>query len=159
MAVFLAITIPCWFASTPSLGWLIISYKQAKQKPQRSPHYLRLLKIQHNTPWHSDCCRCRLHHWVFAPARQAPSNTVTAELWALLSHPLLWETAVGIVQYLSNQGKISSFKVIFLTCLPNWGCRCLIPGSIQGQSGQGSEKTDLVEEVPACCRRMGLNDL
>jgi len=30
--------------------------------------------------------------------------------------------------------------------------RCLIPGNIQGQVGWGSEKPDLVVDVPAHCR-------
>ncbi|KAK4830544.1 hypothetical protein QYF61_011682 [Mycteria americana] len=32
------------------------------------------------------------------------------------------------------------------------GCRCLIPGSIEGHVGWGSEQPDLVEDVPAHCR-------
>jgi len=35
----------------------------------------------------------------------------------------------------------------------------LIPGSIQGQIGQGSEQPDLVEDVPAHCRGVGSDDL
>jgi len=34
-----------------------------------------------------------------------------------------------------------------------------IPGNIQGQVGQGSEQPDLVEDVPAHCRGVGLDDL
>ena len=34
-----------------------------------------------------------------------------------------------------------------------------IPGNIQGQVGWGSEQHDLVEEVPAYCREVGLADL
>jgi len=36
------------------------------------------------------------------------------------------------------------------------GGRCLIPGNIQGQVGQGSEQSGLVGDVPALCRRVGL---
>jgi len=36
------------------------------------------------------------------------------------------------------------------------GCRCPIPGNIQGQAGQGSEQRGLVEDVPAHCRGVGL---
>ena len=36
------------------------------------------------------------------------------------------------------------------------GCRCPIPGNIQGQAGQGSEQHGLVEDVPAHCRGVGL---
>jgi len=32
------------------------------------------------------------------------------------------------------------------------------PGNIQGQVGQGSEQPDLVEDVPAHCRGVGLGD-
>jgi len=34
-----------------------------------------------------------------------------------------------------------------------------IPGSIQGQVRQGSQKPDLLEDVPAHCRGVGLDDL
>jgi len=37
--------------------------------------------------------------------------------------------------------------------------RCPIPGNIQGQAEQGSEQPDLVEDVPAHCRGIGLDDL
>jgi len=33
------------------------------------------------------------------------------------------------------------------------GGRCLIPGNTQSQAGQGSEQPDLVEDVPAHCRK------
>ena len=39
------------------------------------------------------------------------------------------------------------------------GGRCPIPGNVQGQVGQGSEQPDLVEDVPAHCRGVGLDDL
>ena len=39
------------------------------------------------------------------------------------------------------------------------GGRCPIPGNIQGEVGRGSEQPDLVEDVPAHCRRFGLDDL
>jgi len=39
------------------------------------------------------------------------------------------------------------------------GGRCPIPGNIQGLVGQGSEYTDAVEDVPAHCRGVGLDDL
>ncbi|KAK4822678.1 hypothetical protein QYF61_019547 [Mycteria americana] len=42
--------------------------------------------------------------------------------------------------------------------LPRGG-RCPIPGNIQGQVGRGSEQPDLVEDVPAHCRGVGLDDL
>jgi len=35
------------------------------------------------------------------------------------------------------------------------GSRCPIPGTIQGQVGQSSEKPDLVKDVPAYCRGIG----
>jgi len=34
-----------------------------------------------------------------------------------------------------------------------------IPGNIQGQVGRGSEQPGLVEDVPAHCRGVGLDDL
>jgi len=34
-----------------------------------------------------------------------------------------------------------------------------IPGNVQGQAGWGSEQPDLVEDVPAHCRGLGLDDL
>jgi len=34
-----------------------------------------------------------------------------------------------------------------------------IPRNIQDQVGQGSEQPGLVEDVPACSRRVGLDDL
>jgi len=37
--------------------------------------------------------------------------------------------------------------------------QCPIPGNIQGQVGRGSEQHDLVEDVPAHYRRVGLDDL
>ena len=37
--------------------------------------------------------------------------------------------------------------------------RCLIPGNLEGQVGQGSEQPDLVEDVPAHCRAVGLEDV
>jgi len=37
--------------------------------------------------------------------------------------------------------------------------QCPIPGNVQGQVGRGSEKPDLVEDVPAHCRGVGLDDL
>ena len=40
--------------------------------------------------------------------------------------------------------------------LPRSG-RYPIPGTIQGQVGRGSEQPDLVEDVPAFCRRVGLD--
>ena len=39
------------------------------------------------------------------------------------------------------------------------GGRCPVPGNIQGQVGQGSEQPDLVEDVPAHCRGVGLDGL
>jgi len=39
------------------------------------------------------------------------------------------------------------------------GGRYSIPGNIQGQTGQGSEQPDLVVDVPAHCRGVGLADL
>jgi len=51
------------------------------------------------------------------------------------------------------------FKIIFLAHLPKCGGRHPIPGNIQGQLGQGSEQSDLVQDVPAHCREIGLNDL
>ena len=39
------------------------------------------------------------------------------------------------------------------------GGRCPIPGNIQGQVGLGSEAPDLVEDVPAHCRGVELDDL
>ena len=39
------------------------------------------------------------------------------------------------------------------------GGGCPIPGNIQGQAGQGSEQSDLVEDVPAHCRWVGLDGL
>jgi len=38
------------------------------------------------------------------------------------------------------------------------GGRCPIPGNIQAQAGWGSEQPDLVEDVPAYCRGVGLDD-
>jgi len=34
-----------------------------------------------------------------------------------------------------------------------------VPGNVQGQVGWGSEQPGLVEDVPACCRGVGLDDL
>lgn len=34
-----------------------------------------------------------------------------------------------------------------------------ISGTVPGQAGWGSEHPDLVEDVPACCRSGGLDDL
>ena len=39
------------------------------------------------------------------------------------------------------------------------GGRCPIPGNIQGQVGRGFEQPDRVEDVPAHCRGVGLDDL
>ena len=39
------------------------------------------------------------------------------------------------------------------------GGRCPIPGTIQGQVGRGSEQPDLVEDVPAHGRGVGLDAL
>ena len=39
------------------------------------------------------------------------------------------------------------------------GGRCPMPGNIQGQVGRGSKQTDLVEDVPAHCRGVGLDDV
>ena len=39
------------------------------------------------------------------------------------------------------------------------GCRYPIPGNIQGEVGRGSEQPDLVEDVPAHSRGVGLADL
>jgi len=39
------------------------------------------------------------------------------------------------------------------------GGRCPIARNIQGQVGWGSEQPDLVEDVPAHCRGVGLDDL
>ena len=39
------------------------------------------------------------------------------------------------------------------------GGRCPMAGNIQGQVGQASEQPDLVEDVPAHCRGVGLGDL
>jgi len=39
------------------------------------------------------------------------------------------------------------------------GGRCPIPGNIQGQVGQGSEKPDLVEDIHAGCRGLEPDDL
>ena len=39
------------------------------------------------------------------------------------------------------------------------GGRCSIPGNIQGHVGWGSEQPDVVEDVPAHCRGIGLDDL
>jgi len=42
--------------------------------------------------------------------------------------------------------------------LPKGG-RCSVPGNVQGQGGWGSEQPDQVEDVPAHCRGVGLDDL
>ena len=39
------------------------------------------------------------------------------------------------------------------------GGGCPIPGNIPGQAGRGSEQPDRVEDVPAYCRSVGLDDL
>ena len=39
------------------------------------------------------------------------------------------------------------------------GGRCPIRGNIQGQVERGSEQPDLVEDVPAHCRGVRLDDL
>ena len=39
------------------------------------------------------------------------------------------------------------------------GGRCPIPGNVHGPVGWGSEQPDLVEDVPAHCRGVGLDDL
>ena len=39
------------------------------------------------------------------------------------------------------------------------GGRCPIPGDLQGQVGRGSVQPDLVEDVPAHGRGVGLDDL
>jgi len=39
------------------------------------------------------------------------------------------------------------------------GARCPIPRNIQGQAERGSEQPDLVEDVPAHCTGIGLDDL
>jgi len=39
------------------------------------------------------------------------------------------------------------------------GGRCPIPGNVQGQVQQDSEQPDLVVDVPAYCRGVGLGDL
>jgi len=36
---------------------------------------------------------------------------------------------------------------------------CLIPGGIQGQAGQSSERPDLTVDVPVHCRGVGLDSL
>jgi len=43
--------------------------------------------------------------------------------------------------------------------IPQRGGRCPIPRNIQGQIGWGSEQPCLVEDVPAHCRGVGLDDL
>lgn len=37
--------------------------------------------------------------------------------------------------------------------------RCPLIGNIKGEVCQGSEQPHLVEVAPACCRRVGLDDL
>lgn len=39
------------------------------------------------------------------------------------------------------------------------GGGCSIPGNIQGQSGWGSERPGLVEDVPGHGRRVGVDDI
>ena len=39
------------------------------------------------------------------------------------------------------------------------GGRGPIPGNTEGQAGRGSEQSDLVEDVPAYCRLVGLDGL
>jgi len=39
------------------------------------------------------------------------------------------------------------------------GGRCPVPGNIQGQVRRGSVQSDLVVEVPAYCRGIGVGDL
>ena len=43
--------------------------------------------------------------------------------------------------------------------VPQRGGRCPIPGNIQGQVGWASEIPNLVEDFPAHCRGVGLDDL
>ncbi|KAF4798197.1 hypothetical protein TURU_068061 [Turdus rufiventris] len=38
-------------------------------------------------------------------------------------------------------------------------CGCLIPGSVQGQTGQGLKQPELVEDIPAHGRGLELDDL
>jgi len=35
----------------------------------------------------------------------------------------------------------------------------LIPGNLQGQVGRGSEQPGVVDDIPACCWAVGLDDL
>jgi len=46
-----------------------------------------------------------------------------------------------------------------LTQVAQRGGRGPIPGNIQGHVEWGSEQPCLVEDVPACCRGVGLDDL
>ena len=39
-----------------------------------------------------------------------------------------------------------------------WGCECPLPGSIQGQAGQGFEQLGLEGGVPACSRGLEPDD-
>jgi len=48
---------------------------------------------------------------------------------------------------------------VVLAQIAQRGGRCPIPGNIQGQVGQGSEQPGLVEDVPAHCRGVGLDDV
>jgi len=57
------------------------------------------------------------------------------------------------MKYFYNQGSETLEQVA------QRGGKCPIPGNIQGQVGWGSEQPDLVEDGPAHCRGVGLNDL
>jgi len=50
-------------------------------------------------------------------------------------------------------------KCFTLAQVAQRGGRCPLPGNIQYQIGQDFEHHDLVEDVPAYCREIGLGDL
>jgi len=54
---------------------------------------------------------------------------------------------------------LASRAILVLEQVTQRGGRCPIPGNIQGQVGRGSEQPGLVEDVPAHCREVGLDDL
>jgi len=70
----------------------------------------------------------------------------------------LWGHLTAACQYLKGayrkDGEIFSAGLV-----AQRGSGGPIPGNNQGQVGWGSEQSDLVEDVPAHCRGVGLDDL